>query len=143
MTDFFHYRNFQCQECCGFTYGNRLWREYALSLAANRLSTTCAFYCFRQLIIVQAKHSVFWERSDFVVSGIFRWIRDTGVIIEEDMDEASTRGYQTWTLLLGASRYLQPQVRNGSRKIRRFILSSYLLSNYLYYRYVYLLPLFP
>ena len=43
---------------------------------------------------MQAKHSVFWERSDFVVSGIFRWIRDTGVIIEEDMDEASTRGYQ-------------------------------------------------
>ena len=47
----------------------------------------------RQLNIVQAKHSVFWERSDSVVSGIFMWIRDTGVIIEEDMDEASTRGY--------------------------------------------------
>ena len=43
----------------------------------------------------------------------------------------------------GGSRYLQPQVRNGSRKIRRFILSSYLLSDYLYYRYIYLLPLFP
>ena len=140
---FFQHRNSQFQECCDFTYGNRLWREFALSLAANRLSTTCAFHCFRQLNIVQAKHSVFWERSDSVVSGIFRWIRDTGVIIEEDMDEASTRGYWTWTLLLGASHYLQSQVRNGSRKIRRFILSSYLLSDYLYYRYIYLLPLFP
>ena len=71
---------------------SRMATEYALSLAANRLSTTCAFHCFRQLNIVQAKHSVFWERSDSVVSGIFRWIRDTGVIIEEGMDEASTRG---------------------------------------------------
>ena len=48
---------------------SRMATEYALSLAANRLSTTCAFHCFRQLNIVQAKHSVFWERSDSVVSG--------------------------------------------------------------------------
>ena len=50
---FFQHRNSQFQECCDFTYGNRLWREFALSLAANRLSTTCAFCCFRQLNIVQ------------------------------------------------------------------------------------------
>ena len=84
---FFQHRNSQFQECCDFTYGNRLWREFALSLAANRLSTTCAFCCFRQLNIVQTKHGVFCEEKKNKTKGakIIIWAEHSITIIKSRM----------------------------------------------------------
>ena len=93
MTDFFPLQKLSVSEVLWF----HVWQQIVTRVRTfTRCESIVNYVCISLFQTTQhcaSKAQRFWERSDSVVSGIFRCIRDTGVVIEEDMDEASTRGY--------------------------------------------------